>query len=305
MKPDLVVAGYMLNERIQFADGRTLGPVLGGPVSYFAVAAARLGVRVGIVAKVGEDMPQDLLQPIYQAGVDTRGLVVEPAGMNNILIYHVDGHKTIEFATKASPLCLQDVPEDYREADIIYAGGANWDPPLAVLRALCRPGTKLAVELGGYGGAHHDVKHHGRGYEGFLRELLPYAHIAKASREDCMTLFAEGDLAPEKHARLLVEWGAQVGVITLGEDGAVVATTDGVFRIPPLTDKAADTTGAGDVFSAGFLVHYHKHRDTREAGWFASGTAALVCERTGGVVLQRMPTFSEVMERVALYEARR
>ncbi len=302
MKPDLVVLGHILNETIRFADGRTLGPVLGGPVSYFAVAAARLGAAVGIVAKIGEDMPKHLLQPIYQAAIDTRGLIVEPSGMNNVLIYHADGRKTLEFVTKASPLSLQDVPEEYREADIIYAGAVMWDPPLAVLRALYRPRTKLAVELGGYGGAHHDVKHYGRGYEGFLQELLPYAHIAKASREDCTTLFAGGNLAPEKYARLLVEWGAQLGIITLGEQGAVVATADDVFKIPPLSDRAIDTTGAGDVYSAGFLVHYHKYGDAKEAGLFASATAALVCERTGGVVLERMPSFSEVMERLSQYE---
>jgi sugar/nucleoside kinase (ribokinase family) len=301
MKPDLVVLSHILNETIRYVDGRTLGPVLGGPGSYTPVTAARLGARVGIVAKIGRDMPRELLQPIFEAGVDTAGLIIEPVGCVNVLIYHPDGHKTLEFVTKPSPLALQDVPEEYRQADIIYCGSGMWEPPLAVVRALCRPGTKLAADIGGYGGAHLDVRHHTGGYDGFLRELLPYLHIAKASREDCKTLFIDSHLTPEESARLLVAWGAQVGIITLGGDGAVVATADHVFNIPPFTRKAIDATGAGDVFSAGFLVHYHKHGDARGAGVFASATAALVCERTGGVVLERIPTRPEVGARIARY----
>jgi sugar/nucleoside kinase (ribokinase family) len=299
VKPDLVVLGQILNETIKFPDGRTLGPVLGGSGSYTSVAAARLGVRVGLVAKIGQDTPKELLQPIFQSGADTTGLIVESVGYENVLIYHANGHKTLEFVTKPSPLSLQDVPEAYRQADIICCGFVMLEPPLAVLRALCRPGTKLAADLAVPEGVHLEVRHHAGGYDGFLRELLPYLHIAKASREDCTTFFTQSHLPPEEHARLLVEWGAQVGIITLGGEGAVVATGDNVFRIPPFTQQAVDATGAGDVYSAGFLVHYHQHGDAKDAGLFASAAAALICERTGGVVLERMPSFSEVMERMS------
>jgi sugar/nucleoside kinase (ribokinase family) len=301
MKPDLVILGQILNETIKFADGRTLGPVLGGTLSYCSVAAARLGARVGIVAKIGRNTPRDLLQPILESGMDTAGLIREPAGYEDVLIYHPNGHKTLEFVARPSPLSLQDVPEEYRQADIIYCGSAMWEPPLAVVRALCRPGTRLAADLGGYGGAHHDVRHHTGGYDGYLRELLPYLHVAKASREDCTTLFTQTHLAPEEYAHLLVAWGAQVGIVTLGGEGAVVVTPDQVFKIPPLTNKAVDATGAGDVFSAGFLVHYRQHSDAWAAGLFASATAALVCERTGGVVLERMPTLPAVQARLSEY----
>lgn len=301
MKPDLVIFSHILNETIRFADGRTLSPVLGGPGAYASVAAARLGARVGLVARIGQDMPNDLLQPIFQAGVDTTGLIVEPVGHKNMLIYNVNGHKTLQFLTRPSPLSLQDVPDEYRQADIIYCGSGMWEPPLAVVRALYRPGTKLAADIGGYGGAHLDVRHHTGGYDGFLRELLPCLHIAKASREDCKTLFAQTHLTPEEYAHLLVAWGAQVGIITLGGDGAVIATADQVFNIPPFTRTAIDTTGAGDVFSAGFLVHHHRHGDAQAAGVFASATAALVCERTGGVAPERIPTLPEVQARISQY----
>ncbi len=296
---DIVVLGQILNETIKFPDGRMIGPILGGTLSYCAVAAARLGARVGIVGKIGRDTPLELLQPIFQSGVDTKGLIVEAVGYKDLLQYHPDGHKTLQFISKPSPLSLQDVPEEYREASIIYCGSAMWEPSLAVVRALSHFGTVMAADLGGYGGAHQDVKHQEGGYDDFLHELLPYLQIAKASREDCMTLFSQSNLSPEEHARLLVDWGAQVGIITLGQDGAVVAVAKNVFKIPAFTQNAVDTTGAGDVFSAGFLVHYYQHGNAKDAGLFASAAAALVCEQTGGVILERMPSLFTVEARLS------
>jgi sugar/nucleoside kinase (ribokinase family) len=299
MVPELVIVSHVLVETIRFSDGRTLGPVLGGPGSYASVAAARLGARVGLVAKIGQGVPRDLLRPVLESGVDTAGLIVEPEGHTNLLSYDERGWKTLRFLTKPSPLSLQDIPDRYRGAEFIYCGSGMWEPPLAVVRALSCGGTKLAADIGGYGGAHHETKHHSGGYDGFLRELLPYLHIAKASQEDCATLFAQSHLAAEQHARLMAAWGAQVGVVTLGDRGAVVATADELHSIPPFTHKAVDATGAGDVFSAAFLVRYQRKGDPQDAGEFASAAAALVCERTGGVTLERIPSLSEVEARLS------
>jgi len=290
-KLDLVILGHIFNETIKFPD-RTIGPVLGGPVSYFSVAAVRLDARVGIVAKIGKEMPMELLRPLYQAGVDTKGLVVEPTGTKNILVYHADSHKTIQLLAKSSPICLQDIPKEYRQAGIIYAGEALWDLSLEIMEALHRSETKLAADLQPL------FEHRSEGYDNFLRELLPCLDIVKVSWEDCPILFAERTLTPEEYSRLLVEWGAKIGIITLAEKGSVVATMDNVFHIPPFTRRAINITGAGDVYGAGFLVYYQRYGDAKGAGLFASATASLVCERTGGVVVERMPTVSEVMQRM-------
>ncbi len=300
MKVEIVVLGQILNETITFPAGRVVGPILGGTLCYCAVAAARLGARVGIVGKIGRDTPLDLLEPIFQSGVDTEGLITEAVGYKDLLEYHPDGHKSLQFISKPSPLCLEDVPQSYRKARVIYCGSAMGEPSLEVVHGLCRSGTVVAADLGGYGGAHEDLPHRKGGYDDSLRELLPCLHIAKASREDCMTLFSNSGLPPAEHARLLTEWGAKVGIVTMGQEGAVIALGQEVFTIPAFTSKAIDTTGAGDVFSAGFLVHYQQHGDAMEAGIFASAAAALVCEKTGGVVLERMPSLADVTAKISL-----
>ena len=71
---DLVVIGHLLKEKIVFSDGRETGSVLGSPCAYTSVAAARLGIKTGIVTKVGEDMPKDLLNVFKEVEIDTQGM---------------------------------------------------------------------------------------------------------------------------------------------------------------------------------------------------------------------------------------
>lgn len=52
MKPDLIVIGHILNETIKLPD-RTIAPVLGSPTAYCSVIASRLGVKTGVVTKIG------------------------------------------------------------------------------------------------------------------------------------------------------------------------------------------------------------------------------------------------------------
>lgn len=55
---------------------------------------------------------------------------------------------------------------------------------------------------------------------------------------------------------------------------------------------------AGDSFAAGFLVSYIQDKDAKKAGLFASATSSIVIEKKGGMKLDRMPTLSQVEERI-------
>ena len=72
--PQLVALGHIVCETIYFPD-RTLGPVLGSPPAYSLVAAARQGISCGIVTKIGDDFPKNLLATFDQVGLDTQGIL--------------------------------------------------------------------------------------------------------------------------------------------------------------------------------------------------------------------------------------
>jgi len=67
------------------------------------------------------------------------------------------------------------------------------------------------------------------------------------------------------------------------------------LRVPAFSGNVIDCTGAGDVYSTGFLAEYLKTKNVEKSALFASAAASLVIEDSGGVSAKRMPTRSEVL----------
>ena len=295
MNPDLIAIGHLIKETIKFSE-KTMGPLLGSPAAYSSVAAAKLGVRVGIVTKIGEDMPEDLLNPLVEVNVDRRGIKVGEKTTTNLLIYDELGNKRIEYLKKAPDILFDDVPEDYLNAGIIFICPINYEVPVKTVEAI-RKNSKaiLAVDLGGYGGA---ASSEHPGDQKFLRELVGHFGIVKASSEDCWHLLGVKE-EEEKVANFFIKWGANIGIVTLGEKGCIVAAKSDEFKIPSFPAKVVDCTGAGDVYCAGFLTEYLRTKDARKSALFACATSSLVIEGTGGVTSSRMPTTSKVHKRMS------
>ena len=105
----MVLAGHILNEKVVFPD-RVLYPVLGSPVAYCSVCLASLGARVGIVTKIGNDFPRQLLSVFQEVGVDTAGVSVGGVSTRNELIYQADGRKTLRFLARAPSIDTPTFP---------------------------------------------------------------------------------------------------------------------------------------------------------------------------------------------------
>lgn len=301
LKPELVVVGHILNETIKLPD-RTIAPVLGSPAAYSSVIAARLGVKAGIVTKIGKDMPRELLKVFSEAGVDTRGIKTEgEASTTNLLIYDGSGNKRVRYLKKAPHILFDDIPKEYLDAKIMYICPMDHEVPLETVRELSNLGKTLAVDLMGYGGATSSVHPDKKEQESHqaLKELIKHFHIVRASIEDSQYFFGAKEEMEEDIAYLFTEWGADIGIVTLGEKGAVITTKDRKFRIPAFPAKVEDCTGAGDAYSAGFLVEYLRTKEPYKSALFAAATASLVIEGSGGVLLERMPTSSAVRSRIS------
>ena len=308
-QPDIVLIGHIVKEMIHFPD-RTIGPVLGSPVAYGSVAAGRLGERVGIVTTIGEDMPDDLLQPFRDALVDMRGVLVKAGNCTTAsqLIYEESGEKEIRYPQKAPAIRFEDIPPVYHSACVFYIATMDHDVPLDTIRQLRALDATLAIDLGGYGGAHSrahpsqaEQKNPTR-----LRELVSCFDIVRASVEDCGHLLGEDTLTSaadeEQTVRRFVDWGARVGLLTLGERGCVVATDSKVARVPAQGGKIIDTTGAGDAFSTVFLTGYMHTGDVEWAARLGAAAVIHIIERTGGVHAARMPSKEDVERKLQTSE---
>jgi sugar/nucleoside kinase (ribokinase family) len=301
MPPEIVTVGHVVNEHIRFPD-RTLGPVLGGPASYTAVVASRLGRRTGLVTVVGADLPPGLLDAVEAAGVDMTG--VKHAGAHttsSLLLYDAAGDKEILYPFKASPIAFADLPPAYLDAAAFHVGAMDWDLTPDCLDGLARLNALRSIDLGGFGGVHSRVHPTPDDWArpDQLAALVQRFHIVRASLEDIRCLLGAGPERAGQVAAWFVQWGAAVGIVSTGADGAMVADMRGIHHVAALPAQVVDCTGAGDCFSMGFLVEYLRSRDALRAGHFAAAVAAHAIEGTGGVLLSRMPTLDDVRRRLA------
>lgn len=184
---------------------------------------------------------------------------------------------------------------------MIYVCPMDYEVPLETVEELSTLGKILAVDLMGYGGATsttHPDQEEKKSHRD-LRNLVKRFQIVKASIEDCQYFFRRKEVPEEGIAQLFTEWGAEIGIVTLGKKGAILTTKDKNFRVPAFATRVKDCTGAGDAYSAGFLAEYLRTKEPYKSALFAAATASLVIEGTGGVLLERMPTSSEVRDRMS------
>jgi len=297
----LATIGHVLCETIVFADGHKEGPVLGSPAAYSGTVAARLGISTGIVTKVGADAPPALLQPLVDAGVDLTGIDrSSPHTTTNQLIYAPDGTKELRYLKQAPAITFQDVVESYPQAAAFHICPLDYEVSVDTVVEIARLGKIMSVDLGGYGGAHvrRDTSAKKKLSPPELQRLISCFQVVKASDEDARLLFASEGLSDEASAQRLVDWGASVGIITLGPKGSLIVTPNNKYEVPALPGRVVDVTGGGDSYIAGFVADYLRTREPERAAVFASAVALCVIEKGGGVRAQRMPTEEEVRKRI-------
>lgn len=298
-RPKLVCVGHMVREMIHFPD-RVAGPFLGSPPAYCSVAAACQGVLTGVVTKIGPDMPESLLQPLTDAEVDTRGIMRCLRTTASELIYSAGGNKEIRYTTKAEPIVAEDIPPEFRGCDMIYVCTMDNDVLPGDLASVASQGKMSAVDLGGYGGVHMSLENRKAvdSLEHLAREVSRHFDIVKASDEDAASIFGWDD--PEEAAIALSHAGTRVVLITLGAEGILVCTEEGLQQVPAMPARVIDTTGGGDTFMAGFLAEFLRSEDVLKATRWGCATAACMIEHTGGVRVKRMPTRQQVQRRLEL-----
>ncbi|WP_255949684.1 ribokinase [Streptomyces odontomachi] len=265
----------------------------GGKGANQAAAAARLGARTALLARVGDDPYGRLLVDAQRtAGVDTAGVLVG-AAPTGVALITVDpsGDNSIVVAPGAN---ARLVPEDVAAADGLLGGArvvsAQLEIPLEtvaeVVRRL-RPGTRFALN------ASPPVP-------------LPAAVLAACDplivneHEARVLLGPQADVGddPGAWARALLALGPRSVVITLGADGALVAegsvrSGGGTpVRVPSVPVTAVDTTGAGDAFAAALAWRLSAGEDLPTAAVFAARVGAVTVTRPGAQ--ESFPTAAEV-----------
>lgn len=220
-----------------FAESLTI--TAGGKSLNQAVAAARQGGRVALVAKAGTDAWGDLLaEALFAAGVDTRAFTRLPGVTTSAAIVEItpDGDNSVVLAPSAE---AELTAEDLDRALARFADAAvvvQLDQHPATLAGIAKlPPDRLVIgNLVPRPPYDTDV----------LRRLDVFA----GNRQEAGELLAVDSPDPLTAARRLRELGPAAAVVTAGPDGAAYSYSggDGTIAAPPAA--VVDTVGAGDAF---------------------------------------------------------
>lgn len=241
----------------------TMGPttiVSGGSAANTMAGLASLGRSAAFVGKVrDDDAGREFAHDIKRAGV-----VFETAAANDgaatarcLIFVTPDGQRTMNtYLGACQTLAPGDIDEDLvASAKVLYMEGYLWDPPgakeafLRAARISRAQERKVALSLSDS----FCVDRYRDEFLSLIRDRV--VDIVFANESELHALYQTADFDTALGA--LRAEDDLLGVVTRSEKGVVVATRGGASAVPAFpVEEVVDTTGAGDLFAAGFLAGY-------------------------------------------------
>ena len=301
---DVVALGELLIDFAPVSTDEAGYPTLkaqpGGAPGNFLAALQKYGCTTALIGKVGDDAFGHLLKGTLDAiGIDTTGLVVDPAVFTTLAFVTLDatGNRSFSFARKpGADTCLTGDEVDKALLDdckVFHFG------TLSLTSEPARSATQAAVAY---------AKEQGKliSFDPNLRKPLwpsdeaakeqiewglRQADIVKISDEEIEFLWG---ISPEEGAqKLLKEYGVRLVYATLGPKGCHVANRNGSCEVPSPTGlHVIDTTGAGDIFGGSAMSQFLRLgkapeeltvEELRAITRFACCAASLSTQTHGGI----------------------
>ncbi len=280
-----------------------MGPALeasGGSAGNTAAGVANFGGKAAYFGKVAEDQLGEIFaHDIRAQGVhyETKAKGTFPPTARSMIFVTEDGERSMNTYLGA---CVELGPEDVEEevvadAKVTYFEGYLWDPPRAkeAIRECARiahaHGREMSMTLS-------DSFCVGR-YRAEFLDLMRSGtvDIVFANSDEALSLYETDDF---EKALTLISADCKIAAVTTGKDGAVIVRGNERYVVDahPIEERV-DTTGAGDLFAAGFLFGYTQGRSLEDCAKLGNLAAATVIEQIGP---RPMQSLSEKAKRFGL-----
>jgi len=280
-----------------------------GAEANVCVAASRMGLKAGLISKVGDDeFGKCIVATLRGEGVEVAHLKVEKRSFTGVYFiqrgYPVPGRSKVFYYRKgssASRLGPEDIDEKCIESSqLLYLTGITPALSNSCLRACVRAadlakraGLKIAFDVNIRPALWLD-----RNPREALLPLVYKADIVFAESSETKLLIGEGNSA--KAAHQLMAKGASIVVMKGGDKETVVYSEDQVFRQKAFDVPVVDPVGAGDAFGGVFVSGYLKGWRIRECLTAGSVAGSLVVMTRGDQ--ENIPTESEIMDFLKAHE---
>lgn len=282
----LVIVGTVAFDAIETPFGKT-DKILGGAATFISLAAAKLYNDVKVISVVGGDFPDEYIQLLNNAGVQTEGIKKIPAGKTFFWSgkYHIDMNTRDTLTTELNVLADFDpqLPTSYKDCSYLMLGNLTPAIQKSVIQQLpVRPKLIVMDTMNFWMNTALDD----------LLEVLTMIDVLTINDEEARQLSGEYSLV--KAARKILSMGPKFLIIKKGEHGALLFHEDQVFFAPAMPlEEVFDPTGAGDTFAGGFIGFLAKTDDIsfdnmKRAIIFGSAMASFAVEKFGTEALQEL-----------------
>jgi adenosine kinase len=277
----------LIDEARALAIYDAMGPAVetsGGSAANTIVGLASLGARTAFIGKIKDDgLGRAYSHDIRAAGVSfpTKPATAGPSTGRCYVLVTPDGERTMNtYLGAAQELQRADIDADaVASSAFLYLEGYLWDPKNAkeafikAARIAHDAGRKVALSLS-------DAFCVDRWRDEFLQLMRSRTvDLIFANEAELHSLYQTADFST---ALAALRADIAVAVVTRSGEGCVVVGGDGVEAVPAFpVERVVDTTGAGDLFAAGFLFGLARGADDRTCGRLGAMAAAEIIQHIG------------------------
>jgi sugar/nucleoside kinase (ribokinase family) len=263
---------------------------MGGSCNIFACQAAKLGLKVGILGRVGDDdYGRLILRRLVESGVDISHVIVDPAiktGLG-IALCQDDDRAILTYLGSLSEVYLEDISDDFlSSARHLHHGSfflhTNLRPAIPEIFQRARDlGLTTSLDT------NWDPD---EAWNSTLNETLSLTHVFLPNDQEAR--FISGVDDEEAAIKIFQEIGVAITAVKRGADGAVMAAGNQRFTcvLPEVT--GGDSIGAGDSFDAGLLAGWLRGLPMSDCLKIASHCGREVASQIGG--LRGQPDWASV-----------
>ncbi len=257
----------------------------GGAASNFALCVRKLGEEAELLALIGDDLfGKFFLERLAEQGVDVSNIMVAEGASTGmvVVINEIGKQRRMMSISGANARMNSEIIQKWStaisEADFVHI--ASLEIENAVVIAEKRndlswdPGTKVAR----------------LGLEK-LKPMFPSLRVILLNKEEARMLTGKNNV--KDAMRFLSGLGPEEVVVKLGANGSMAFVSEAFYEAPALSPLVVDTTGAGDIFDATYLVARARGYDVGEALRLANVASALKISRPG--TTKGIPTWDEVL----------
>lgn len=305
MIPDVISVGrisvdlYAVEPNASFEDQQSFRKSVGGSPTNVAVAAARLGHRVTLVTKVGQDGFGDYVRRrLHEWGVDTTYVTSVPGFPTPLAFAALTPPETptvIFYRGDAAPdttLEVTDIPGGLiRDARILWVSQTSLSQGSTTGTCLTWMGRRTRdqhtiLDLDYRPTLWSGVDH----ARAVAQKAISLATVVVGNAEECEVALGIGD--PDKAADRLLDDGVRLAIIKLGAGGALLANPTERVRVAPTPIQVVCGLGAGDAFGGALCHGLLEGLGLEEIGALANAAGAHVATQL--TCADAMPSMEEL-----------